>query len=66
MHGTNLFRGPNVMSVGAVCDAAFNGTMKGKRLVVPGFMNKLLVFGVRFAPRRLLLRIVRRFQQKRT
>jgi hypothetical protein len=65
MHGTNLFSGPNVMDVGPVCDAAFKATMKGKRLVVPGFLNRLLVFAVRFAPRRMVLRIVRRFQQKR-
>lgn len=66
MNETNLFSGPNVMTVQAVCDAAFKGIMMGKRLVVPGFVNKLLVFAVRFAPRRLILRIVRRFQQKRT
>lgn len=65
MNETNLFRGPNVMAVGPVCEAAFKATMKGKRLVIPGVWNKLLVFGVRFAPRRMILRIVRRFQQKR-
>lgn len=65
MHGTKLFSGPNVMDVGPVCEAAYKATMKGRRLVVPGFLNRLLVFAVRFAPRRLVLRIVRRFQQKR-
>ena len=65
MNETNLFQGGNVMAVEPVCDAAFNATMKGKRLVIPGFWNKLLVFAVRFAPRRMILRIVRRFQQKR-
>jgi hypothetical protein len=53
------------MAVGPVCDAAYRATMTGRRLVVPGFLNRLLVFAVRFAPRRLVLRIVRRFQQKR-
>lgn len=65
MHGTNLFRGPNVMGVGAVADAGARAARRGQRLVVPGFWNRLLVFGVRFAPRRLVLRVVRRFQQKR-
>lgn len=65
MTETNLFRGPNVMGVDAVADAGVRGTLKGKRLVVPGFLSKLAVFAVRFAPRRLVLRIVRRFQMKR-
>jgi short-subunit dehydrogenase len=65
MNETNLFSGGNVMEVGPVCDAAFRATMKGKRLVVPGFWNRVLIFAVRFAPRRMVLRIVRRYQQKR-
>ncbi|MCU0703881.1 MAG: SDR family oxidoreductase [Fimbriiglobus sp.] len=65
MHGTRLHSAGNVMSVGPVCAAAVRGTLAGKRLVVPGWKNQLLVFAVRFAPRRVVLRIVRRFQQKR-
>lgn len=65
MNETNLFSGPNVMAVGPVADAAYRATLKGKRLVIPGVWNKVLVFAVRFAPRRMILRIVRRFQQKR-
>lgn len=65
MNETNLFTGPNVMAVEPVCEAAYKATMKGKRLVIPGFWNQVLAFGVRFAPRRMVLRIVRRFQQKR-
>jgi short-subunit dehydrogenase len=66
MHGTRLFDGPNVTDVKGVAAAAYSATMRGKRLVIPGFLNKLLVFSVRFSPRRLVLRIVRRIQQKRT
>lgn len=65
MTETNLFTGPNVMGVEAVCDAAYRATLKGKRLVVPGFLNRVLIFLVRLAPRRMVLRIVRRFQMKR-
>jgi short-subunit dehydrogenase len=65
MHGTRLFSGPNVMDVTSVAKAGYAATMRGKRLVVPGFLNRLLVFAGRFAPRRLLLRVVRRIQQKR-
>ena len=65
MNETNLFSGPNVMPVDAVADAGFRGTLRGKRLVIPGFLNRVLTTLVRFAPRRLVLRIVRRFQMKR-
>jgi short-subunit dehydrogenase len=65
MTETNLFTGRNVMSVEAVCDAGYRATLKGKRLVVPGFLNRVLIFLVRLAPRRMVLRIVRRFQMKR-
>ncbi len=65
MSGTSLFSGPNVMDVGPVADAAFHGLMAGKRLVVPGFRNRLLIFAVRFAPRSVILKLVKGFQSKR-
>ncbi len=65
MSGTSLFSGPNVMAVGPVADAAFHGLMAGRRLVVPGFRNRLLIFAVRFAPRSVILKLVKGFQSKR-
>jgi len=38
--------------------------MKGKRLVVPGLGNKLLVQSERFAPRRLVTKIARFLQEQ--
>jgi short-subunit dehydrogenase len=38
---------------------------RGRRLVVPGLANRLLVFANRFAPRALAARIVRRLQERR-
>ncbi len=65
MSGTSLFSGPNVMAVGPVADAAYHALMAGKRLVVPGFRNRLLIFAVRFAPRSVILKLVKGFQSKR-
>ena len=65
MTRTRLFTGGNVMTAAAVADAGYRATLAGKRLEVPGLRNKLLTFAVRFAPRRLVLRVVRRFQMKR-
>ncbi len=39
--------------------AGYRGLMKGKRLVIPGFTNKLLAILVRLAPRGLVLRMTR-------
>ncbi len=39
--------------------------MKGKRLVVPGFVNKPLVQSERVAPRRLVTKIARFLQESR-
>jgi len=65
MSGTSLFSSANVMDVGPVVDAAFDALMAGKRLVVPGFRNRLLIFAVRFTPRSVILKMVKGFQSKR-
>ncbi len=38
--------------------------MKGKRLVIPGLGNKLLVQSERFAPRRVVTKISRFLQER--
>jgi hypothetical protein len=39
--------------------------MRGTSVVVPGMLNKLLIFGIRLSPRWLLARITRWFQERR-
>jgi len=65
MAGTMIFSGPNVMAAGPVADAGYRGMMKGKRVVVPGLFNRLLIGAGRLAPRGLVLTLVKRFQEKR-
>jgi short-subunit dehydrogenase len=43
---------------------AYNGFMRGKRLVVPGFANKVTAVAPRFLPRGLVLRAVATYQAK--
>ena len=38
-----------------VAEEGYRGLMAGKRLVVPGFLNKLLAYGIGFVPHSLLL-----------
>jgi short-subunit dehydrogenase len=47
------------MEASLAAKAAYRGLMQGKRLVVPGFMNKLHVFLIRFLPRQLVVRLAR-------
>lgn len=51
MIGTKLEKSPLMMSASKVAEIGFSGLMKGKSVVIPGFMNRLLVLSVRFTPR---------------
>jgi len=63
MERSKLFRRIGVLDAVTVAHAGYAGLMKGKRVVVPGLVNKILAQSVRFAPRRLLTAIVRRMQE---
>jgi hypothetical protein len=58
MTGTRLFKG-KAMSAASVARIGFRAVMKGKRSVVAGFMNKVLVLSIRFSPKGMLLRFAR-------
>jgi short-subunit dehydrogenase len=58
IEGANVFRA-GVMSAAAVSDAGYHGLMKGRRLIIPGLRNRLLVAAARLGPRRLVTAITR-------
>jgi short-subunit dehydrogenase len=64
MTSTLLFRPGNVMTAGEVADAAVRAIGRGG-LVVPGFMNKLLIQSQRISPRAMVLGITSRLNQGR-
>ena len=47
-------------SAQAVADAGWRGFKEGERVVIPGALNKLTAYGLRGAPRRLILPFIRR------
>jgi short-subunit dehydrogenase len=47
-----------VMDAAEVADAIYRGAIAGRRLVIPGLLNRLHVQGLRLAPRRLVTRLV--------
>lgn len=61
---SKLFRSLPVSSPQAVAEYGYKALMKGKTVAVHRFSNKLLVFGVRFAPRRLVGNMVCKIQGK--
>src|SRR5262249_6070919 len=58
-------RGPLVTSAAEVARAGWEGMKKGKRIVVPGLVNKMLVQAERVVPRRLVTAATRRVQESR-
>jgi len=64
MTATNLAKGPWVMAAADVARAGYGGLMNGKTIVIPGLLNKLMTFMVRFTPRRIAAAIVYFLHQK--
>jgi len=46
-----------IMKASKVAQIGYNALMKGKRVAIPGFMNKLQVMLVRFFPRKLIVKL---------
>jgi len=62
MNASKLFR-RGVMKASDVAEIAYREFTSGKTTIVPGFRNKILAFGVRLGPRKLLPMIVRFMQE---
>jgi short-subunit dehydrogenase len=64
MEAARLFRMPGVMDAAPVARAGYRGLMRGKRMVVPGVMNRILPFAIRFSPRWMVARVSRFLQER--
>jgi short-subunit dehydrogenase len=64
MESARLFRMPGVMDAAPVARAGYRGMMRGKRMVIPGVLNHVLPFVIRFSPRAMVVRVSRFFQEK--
>ncbi len=60
----NLRRDGLMMDAGVVARAGFRGLMRGKRMVIPGALNKLTATLANIVPTRLITKIVRRINGK--
>ena len=60
--GTAMGISPLLVDVREVARAGYEGMKQGKRIVVPGWKNQLLIQGLRLSPRALVARIASRMQ----
>lgn len=65
MHDSGLVAGKRLISVATVAEIGYRSMMYGKPIAIPGFMMKLTALSVRFAPRRLVAKFVRRLMEAR-
>lgn len=65
MTESRLFTMMRPMSSKRVALAGYRGMMAGRRIVIPGAKNKMLVQSLRVSPRRMITTVVRKFQEKR-
>jgi uncharacterized protein len=58
---------PDILTLSAdhVAEAGYRGLMQGRRTVVPGLINKLVVLVIRLVPRRVVLALVDARQRRR-
>lgn len=61
---TTLRRTGWLMTARSVAEAGIRGALDGRRLVVPGFVNRAIAFSVRLAPRSWVLRVSRAVQER--
>ena len=65
IQGSRPQRLPITMDAETVARAGYHGLMKGKPVVIPGLVNKLLTFSIRLGPRSMVTRTVRWLQKRR-
>jgi short-subunit dehydrogenase len=62
---TILYSPWKMMDAGTVARIGYRGMMKGKAVVIPGLLNKLMIFSTRFGPRSFVARLTRLIQENR-
>jgi len=62
MERSRLVRGRKLASAKQVAEYGYHALKKGKRVAIPGFRNRALVFATRFLPRPWVTRLVARQQ----
>lgn len=64
MHESNLVKGKKLPTSKEVAEFGYKALMKNKMTVIHGLMNTIMATSIRFTPRKLVLAIVRKIQEK--
>jgi uncharacterized protein len=64
IENSRLFQGATMDSM-SVARAGYHGTMKGKRVVIPGVGNRLMAGAAKLAPKSLVMSAVKKLNQSR-
>ena len=59
-----LVKGRNLPSARSVAETGYRAMMKGRAVRIPGFMNNILAFSIRFTPRAMAVSITKFLQAK--
>jgi len=62
---SGMMRSPLLVDVQTVARAAYEGMKQGKRLVIPGWKNQMMVQGLRLSPRETVTKMAARMQKKK-
>ncbi|MFN2603881.1 MAG: SDR family NAD(P)-dependent oxidoreductase [Gemmatimonadaceae bacterium] len=62
---TRLFQKLGVADAGNIARYGYKAMMRGDRVAIPGWRDKLMIQSERFAPRRMITAIVRKVQESR-
>jgi uncharacterized protein len=63
MADSKLVKGQKMMDAQTVAQLGYDALMRGKTIVIPGLLNKILAKSVRFFPRKLVTQMVRTMQE---
>jgi hypothetical protein len=64
MEESNLVKGKKLPTSKEVAEYGYASMIKGKTVAIHGLMNNILTNSVRFAPRKLIVKIMRKLQEK--
>ena len=65
MEESKLVNGKKLPTAASVAVFGYNAMLNGKAVAIPGLLNNLMAFGVRFIPRSVAVKIARKVQDKR-
>lgn len=65
LENSRLFKAGGLADAQDMAEYAYRAMMRGSRVSVPGFKNKLVAQGNRFAPRKLVTKITKYIQENR-